>query len=179
MQSYFTASLIVFLFLSMRVAALAETPSLIELRSMCADALLSEDVADRFHALMENADENRAMTLAYKAMADMMLSKHASMPWSKLKYFRQGRERLERALSMDRSNIELRFLRFTVQCRVPEFLGYHDNLEEDKGLLLSYLKRTNALSEDEDLYRRVLKHMLASEECTETEKASIRSLRQP
>ncbi|MEP6596944.1 MAG: hypothetical protein ABJA71_13410 [Ginsengibacter sp.] len=41
---------------------------------------------------------------------------------------------LDKAMDADAENVELKFLRFTIQTNVPAFLGYSDSINKNKVL---------------------------------------------
>ena len=46
---------------------------------------------------------------------------------------------LEKAIEFDQKNVELRFLRYTIQTNVPSFLNYSEDKERDKLFLVQSL----------------------------------------
>lgn len=72
----------------------------------------------------------------YQAAATMMMARYAVNPFSKLSWFRKGRKLLDNTLSQHPHNVELRFLRFTIQTNAPGILGYKDDIPSDKAFLL-------------------------------------------
>ena len=44
---------------------------------------------------------------------------------------------LEKAITADKNNIELRFLRLAAQANTPSFLGYNDKISSDRSFLLN------------------------------------------
>lgn len=92
----------------------------------------------------------------YLAVAYMMKSNHANMPWNKLKYFYKGKRLLEKAIIEQPERIELRFFRYEIQKKIPKGLHY-DNIEEDKQLMLAYLEKEENKKRDESLYVKISK----------------------
>lgn len=67
------------------------------------------------------------------------MAKHYLNPISKLKTFNNGKKILESAIEKDKLNPELKFLRLSIQENSPSFLGYHNNIKEDKLFLIKCL----------------------------------------
>ena len=65
----------------------------------------------------------------------MIMAKHVFNPFSKLSYFNKGKLILEKAIQAEGKNVELRFLRYSIQTNVPAFLGYKSNLKNDYNFL--------------------------------------------
>ena len=74
--------------------------------------------------------------LCYKGANEMIQAKYALNPIAKLEKFNKGKKLIKRAFDRDTSNLEIRFIRFSIQKNLPAFLGYHDELETDKLFLL-------------------------------------------
>ncbi len=80
-------------------------------------------------------EKNNPLLLGYRGGATMLMAKHVINPFSKLSYFKKGKGMLEQAIQADNKNVELRFLRYTIQTNVPSFLGYNGQLAKDKQFL--------------------------------------------
>ena len=98
---------------------------------------------------------NNALFEAYKGAATIIMAKHAFNPVKKLGYFNTGKKILEKAVQTDPQNIEIRFLRFTIQTNAPSFLGYNDNIRADE----IFLQKNTLLTEDMDLKRMIVEYL--------------------
>lgn len=103
----------------------------------------SSEACESINAQFEQADisENRLL-LGYKGAVEMGMARHASNPFKKMGYFSKGKEHLDDAINRDTADIELRFLRLTIQVNLPSFLGYSGNIESDKTYVLKNLEAT-------------------------------------
>jgi hypothetical protein len=54
------------------------------------------------------------------------------VPAQKLKFFKQGRIKLETALLADAENTEYHFLRLAIEEHAPKIVKYHNDIEKDK-----------------------------------------------
>ena len=77
---------------------------------------------------------------AYRAAAIMLKADLTALPNEKLKFFNQGKDMLQSCLNQNPWNTECRFIRLTLQCKSPWFLGYHDNITEDAQVILDHFK---------------------------------------
>lgn len=112
----------------------------------------NEEFADQLIAKLEkNTNEKNQ---GYLAVAYMMKSNHASMPWTKLKYFFKGKKTLEKAIVSEPDRVELRFFRYEIQVKIPKGLKYN-NLEEDKKMMIIYLENEQNKKKDESLYSKI------------------------
>ena len=89
-----------------------------------------------------NADN---ITTAYRGAITAAMANHSKDKKEKLNVFNTGKKLLEKAISADSSNIETRFLRFTIQSSCPKALGYNKQIASDKNFILkNYSASTNA-----------------------------------
>lgn len=116
----------------------AATPFHNEIRSLYKKAAFEETSCQKLLKLLEPYNEhNNALMAGYKACATMMMAKHLLNPYRKLFNFMRGKELLEKSINTDRNNVELRFLRFTIQTNTPYFLDYNNNILQDKLFLIN------------------------------------------
>lgn len=76
-------------------------------------------------------------------------------PIKKWKCFTKGVKKLDQLIKSNSSNIELRFLRLTIQENVSFFLGYNNNVEADKQFIYNGL--SNIL--DKNLHIRITDYL--------------------
>lgn len=124
--------------------SLAKVPEIEDIRLLFHKAGSSQKVCVELIDLLEPYnDKNNALFLGYKASATMLMAKHLINPFSKLSYFKKGKVMLEKAIQFDQNNVELRFLRYTIQTNVPSFLNYSENKDNDKVFLHQSINKLN------------------------------------
>lgn len=74
---------------------------------------------------------NPATHLAYLGALQTIWANHVFSPISKLNTFKKGKKNIEQAIKKEPDNVELRFIRLSVQKNTPSFLGYKSNINED------------------------------------------------
>ena len=129
----------------------AKSTDLLKVRTQFFRASQEESEAELFVRSLEQMQNRPVIFTGYLGMGYFLLAKHAGSPFAKLAYFRKGKALLESAIAQSGSNLELRFLRLTVQKSAPSFLNYAGNIDEDTALV----KRAALLTEDADLKRRI------------------------
>lgn len=77
---------------------------------------------------------------AYHAAATMVSSKFIVNPFKIGAVFRTGKNDLEDLISEHFDDVEMHFLRYTIQLNTPKFIGYHRNIDADRTILRDYLK---------------------------------------
>jgi hypothetical protein len=75
--------------------------------------------------------------------AGALLMKKAGLlkkPKDRLKFFKEGRIKLETALMADNENTEFHFLRLAIEEHAPKIVKYHADIEKDKALVIKNFK---------------------------------------
>ena len=122
------------------------------IRKLFFEAAKSKEKTDiMYYFLQKKNYEQDPLIKGYYGMTHMLLAKHGFNIFTRYSNFNKGKELLEQAIADDSKNIELRFLRLSVQVNIPVFLNYSSNLEDDKKLISeNYNKLT-----DSDLKTRI------------------------
>jgi len=110
---------------------------------------------------------------AYNGAASAAAPECVTNPATKISWFRKGKTLLDDAAATDPSNYEIRFLRFATQDKAPGFLGYNDNLEEDKEYLISNLSKGRGIIKDDQVFRMMTGFLLKSKSLNQTEKKIV------
>lgn len=130
----------------------SEDTSLLDIRKLFYQATEESESADLLNEMLTESLTSKDITLwGYKGMSFMLLSKHANNPYTKISYFTKGSAILDQAIQEDNENIELRFLRYTIQCEAPLFLNYKSELSLD----LNFIKTQVNNLKDFDLKNRI------------------------
>lgn len=88
----------------------------------------------------------------YRAVVWFLKAKDFYNPYRKYEAFVEGKKQLELLIQRYPSNIELHFLRLTIQDNLPVFLGYNDQIDIDKKFIKTKLQD---LQNDSDLKTRI------------------------
>ncbi|RFP65843.1 hypothetical protein D0N36_06445 [Hymenobacter lapidiphilus] len=130
--------LTILLTFSTLVSTEANPYALPKLRQQYQQAAASKEAGEKFHKLMSAYTRQDAVVLAYKAAAEAIRARDASM-LSKLTYVQQASKQFEQAVQLDSANPEVRFLRLSVESNLPSFLGLSQHVDEDRQFLLKTL----------------------------------------
>jgi hypothetical protein len=170
---------IAFLILALYYLTLSgQTTNVQSFRKLLYESYGNESIARKFHKETRFiTNTHPAILQGFKSMSEFMLCAHLSAPWDQLSLFYKGKNQLEAAIKSDPHNAELRYFRFITQTNVPSILGYKNDIESDKIVLIAFLKANSGRSErDHDLFIRIKNYLLQSYSCDENEKKLIRNL---
>ncbi|MBU2951273.1 hypothetical protein KO493_11245 [Tamlana agarivorans] len=84
--------------------------------------------------------------VAYKGASIALMAKEAKTIKEKKERFVKGVSLVEYAIEKDSNNIEVRFVRLSIQQNVPKILKYHSDIKSDKKIILenySNIKNTS------------------------------------
>lgn len=116
------------------ILANAQAIELDYLRENYEKAVTDRDLCEKLIDTLSNGNQN-AIHQAYLGAFQTIWANHVFNPLSKLKTFREGKKNLEQAIETEPNNVEMRFLRLSIQKNCPEILGYNDAVISDKAFL--------------------------------------------
>ncbi len=133
-------------------AAVAQDQLLASIRQNIGEVFKTDTVCMKMYEAFEKTDISKSnLLLGYKGAVELGMARHDPNVFKKMGYFNDGKENLEKSIEKDPANIELRFLRLTIQTYLPAFLGYGESKEKDKAFVLANLEKAPS----EDFKKRV------------------------
>lgn len=87
-----------------------------------------------------SANTDDALHVAYLGAFQAIWAKHIINPVSKLSTFKKGKKNIEAAVKSKPEDVEIRFVRLSVQLNCPSFLGYSSKIDEDKKIVQSNIQ---------------------------------------
>jgi len=91
----------------------------------------NEELCKSAIANLKEAKNSSATHLGYLGGLQTIWANHIFNPIGKLKTFNEGKKNIEQAIKKEPENVELRFIRLSVQKNAPSFLSYQSNIKED------------------------------------------------
>lgn len=89
----------------------------------------------------------------YLAAYEILWAKHKNNPFTKLSQFKKGKNLLESVIVKQKDNIDLRFIRWSVQTHAPSFLNYSKDRIDDKEFLVHNLKKLSSQEGRKIIYK--------------------------
>ncbi len=111
----------------------------------------------------------KPVLLAYRGAVLTLKAKFAKGRKDKKDFFKEGVSLIESAIKAEPSNIEIHYIRLSVQENSPKFLGYNKKTEEDKQLIINNLEAISS----KELKTIIKEFVLNSENFNDTEKQSL------
>ncbi len=114
--------------------------SINEIRSMYHASIYSAEQSKEIVSYFDNEPGKTPLEIAYEGASRMVRAKHLFFPTDKLATFQKGKILIEEAVKKEPSSAEIRYLRYSIQLESPGFLGYRQNLVEDRKFLIEQYK---------------------------------------
>jgi hypothetical protein len=127
---------------------------------------------DNFLEALKN--DTSAEARGYEAAMLFMKSRFVKNPFSKLKYFKQGKQILDDDIAQHPLNIEIRYIRYLMQKEIPDFLGYNNDILEDFNVITSNIQASNL---PKSFKIEMLNNMLSVKNLTDNEQEKINQIK--
>jgi hypothetical protein len=144
-----------------------------QLRQKLILALSSSKTTDSLYTCLDKLSNKPPVITAYLGTLDALKAKHSWNPYSKIRYLNTSQQVLQQAVTADPHNIEIRFMRFSIEHNVPGFLGMNKNLAADRDEMILQLNNKNYGTADKLLTTRIIKFLLDSKRCTSPENETL------
>ena len=116
-----------------------------DVRQNVGEMFKTEEICTRLYQQFEITDiTTDNLLVGYKGAVLLGMARHHPNPFKKMGFFSDGKELLENAIAIDSENLELRFLRLTIQTNIPSFLGYDSDKENDKAFVLNHIEKAKS-----------------------------------
>jgi hypothetical protein len=89
-----------------------------------------------------------------------------------LSAFNEGKSLLEKSIEKNPWNAELRFIRLTLQCQSPSFLGYRSNIVSDCQLIIDHYT-LNYVQVKDVYWQNVIKFILQQDSIEAAQKNKL------
>lgn len=128
--------MLVFLFITCftQIGLSAQSIDIDYLRKNYENAVSNKELCSNMIADLKAKKDNNVY-LAYLGGLQTIWANHTMNPIAKLGTFNEGKRNLEKAVEMASDNIEIRFIRLSVQKNAPTFLGYYQQIEMDEAFI--------------------------------------------
>ncbi len=125
------------IFIALLVTFYASSQDLNQIRAQYPNAVDSAEITSQLDTEISKVENpEKPVLIAYKGAITTLTGKFAKGISEKVRLFKQGVSLIENAIAADASNIEIRYIRMSVQENAPRILGYHNHIDEDKAFIL-------------------------------------------
>ena len=128
----------------------------------------SKEAAQAFLGQLENYNGNNQTLKAYQGAAYTLKAKFEKKLILKKDLFVKGATMIEEAIKKEPNNIEIRFIRLSIQENTPRIMGYKGEINEDKEKILKEFSK-----QEKDIQALLKDFVKTSESFTAEEKKQL------
>jgi hypothetical protein len=103
-------------------------------------AAFNDKVNNEVYQVLVSSKVQDPLTQAYVAYYTALKARHVTSPYEKITYVRSFDKAIKKAVALAPDNFEIRFLRFSVQDKLPSYLGFSKELVVDKKIILQQIQ---------------------------------------
>jgi hypothetical protein len=111
------------------------------------------------------------LVVAFRGALETLKARDLWNPLEKLKWSQQSQATLAQAVAVDPDNLEIRFLRYSIQHGLPGYLGLSQHLATDRAAIMAQVAAGAALEPASKL--AIVDFMLKNGRCTQAERALL------
>lgn len=132
-------------------------------------AVDNSKLTDSLYNKLTKLSNKTALITAYIGTIEALKAKHSWNPYNKIKYVKVSLKTMQKAIDLDKENLEIRFMRFSIEHFTPGFLGFSADLATDKKEIIKHYQNRNFGIADDELIKNIAKFMIESKRCTNEE----------
>lgn len=125
-----------FLFLVLNANAFSQNITADALRRSYQQVNSDSATCARLYKKVSTSTDPDNTIIAYRGAITAAMANFSTSKKEKLNLFNSGKKLLEQSIAADSSNIETRFLRFSIQSNCPKLLNYNKNMKADKAFMI-------------------------------------------
>lgn len=115
-----------------------------DVRTSYIRSVADKDLCKAMILKLEPQQTGSGILRAYLGAFNAVWASHVFNPVTKLKSFNKGKKYIEAAVKEEPGNIEIRFIRLSVQKSCPFFLGYSGQIQEDTKFIHANIGQINS-----------------------------------
>ncbi|MCW3071016.1 MAG: hypothetical protein JWO44_906 [Bacteroidetes bacterium] len=161
--------LLLFFFILASALLHAQSISIDQLRKAYYKLNTDSTACAELYAKINKTNSTDNLINGYKGAVSASMANHVKSRQEKIKLFNSGKKLLEQAIATDSANVELRFLRFTIQTNCPKALGYYRQAGTDKKYIIAHLGSLKNTS----FKNKIIEYMLSSANLSAEEKKQL------
>lgn len=132
----------------------------------------SEAATRQLVEVLKEATIAEPLLWAYRGAAQALKAKFVFNPFSKLEMVQKAHQMMTEAVNADPTDIEIRFVRFTIQTNLPPFLNLSREIELDKQAVMQHWEQN---TKETYVQETIIAFLIGSGRCTPEEVEWLKS----
>lgn len=129
----------------------------------------SPAVTDSLYSELKERNSTDPLIRAYIGTLEALKAKHSWNPYNKVRFVTLSSKTMKEAVSKAPDNMEIRFMRFSIQHYTPAFLGFSKDLDEDRKVIYQQFRAARFGSASKQLIKSIAGFMLETGRCSREE----------
>ena len=142
-----------------------------QLRQQLIRAINNSSTTDSMYNSLIAIPVKSPVIVGYIGTLQALKAKHTWNPYSKMKQVANAEKTFEKAIAADPHNLELRYLRYSVEHNLPKILGQSKNMDADRQEMLKQIAQHT--TDDRELVINVINYLLQNGDHTAGEKTDL------
>lgn len=130
-----------------------------QLRSEYLTALRDYLNAPKVYESFLKVEKPNGKILAYQGALEAIMTKTTWNLFKKMSYLNKSEASFNKAIEMAPYDIEIRYMRLAVQFEIPSYLGFSDDMEDDKEFILNNMNNLSAETIPPTLKKQIIDFM--------------------
>ncbi|GAB4338941.1 MAG: hypothetical protein OHK0038_17870 [Flammeovirgaceae bacterium] len=126
-----------------------------QLRQFYFQAIQNTEIAEKVLNQLSILPFKNNIQIAYEAAFEAFMAKKAWNPYQKLMHVDKAKRTFRKAIKLEESNLEFRFLRFSMNHHLPAFLQDSNIMEEDQNQILRLYAEGNFAGLDKNMLEKI------------------------
>lgn len=140
-----------------------------EIRSAYLKCVEDEDATDLLIKSLESKKDINSLETAYLGALWGLKAKHAWSPSNKIKHLKVSKSYLNKAVQLNSSSIEIRYLRYSVEKNIPDIVGMKENLQMDRAFIINGLQKKDLYPIEPEIRKTIVEFMKLNAELSPAE----------
>lgn len=129
------------------------------IRELYTLAIYSKEATTQLLDELENTTLEEPLKYAYKGATYALLAQFQGNPYSKLESVKTGSSLLDDAVIAAPNNMEVRYLRYSIESNIPSFLPYRKHIAQDESrIVYALIQKKDGI--DPEIRMKVVQYML-------------------
>ncbi len=173
MKTFFLSLIFLLSFIENSFSEFNQKVNVSDVRKQMLRAINSSQITDSLYTNLKNIGKKTPLIIAYVGALEALKAKNSWNPYTKIKYLNLSGKTVQQAVIASPGDMEIRFIRFSIQANLPHFLGLNKDLAADKNQILQQLKQKHYGLADKLFVQNIIRFMVDSKQCTPQEIAFL------
>jgi hypothetical protein len=119
--------------------------SLDSIRNVFFELTFNSQQAPEFYQYLSCLEDPSPVIIAYRGAIEAILTKHKWNPFDKINCLNKSEQSFNEAIVLNPQDVEVRFIRYSVEQHIPRILGFSKHIKEDEVFIANRLEHMKSI----------------------------------